>query len=411
MVAATIRIALRNLWRRPQRFLLSWSMICVGTALIVVSMGLAQGIYGDMIDLATRTYSGDFQVVRGDFWEKPHPKRAISGVVGLKERLQQHPEVMALSSRVEVAGMMTTGRRAAGVLVVGVEHDSVEGRVSRLPASLERGTWLEAREAGSSLPILLSSGVAKNLQVDLGDEVHFSSQDAGGRVFIKSFAVVGIVHTGLEDLDASLAFVRLPHAQALLGLGERVHRVVGVLSDREALGQVADTPLSQGSRLLSWEELLPDLKQSIETDYVGMQSVLLLILVLVVLGVMNTISMSVFERQRELGVLLAIGASPGHILWLVLWEGIWLSLLGVVTGTGLGVLANAWAASHGIPLSEAGVEFAGVVIREVHSRNTIEGNIVAPLIIFAAGAVAGLLPAFRAARLDPMQALHPTRAR
>jgi hypothetical protein len=100
--------------------------------------------------------------------------------------------VVAVTSRVEVPGMITTGRRTSGALVVGVEDDATEGRVSLLPRSLKEGTWLAASEAEPRRPpMLLGSRVAKNLEVKVGDTVNFSSQDANGTVFVRIFVVAG----------------------------------------------------------------------------------------------------------------------------------------------------------------------------------------------------------------------------
>ena len=153
---------------------------------------------------------------------------------------------------------------------------------------------------------------------------------------------------------------------------------------------------------MPWQELLPDLDHSIKVDKAGQHIFLVIILLVVALGVTNTMMMAVFERTREFGLLAALGTTPSEITSTTLWEAAWVSLLGAVLGVALGALLNI---NVPINMPGEGFDFAGMTLDRIQPINNFRGNVLYPLIIFVSGVLAGILPALRAARLAPAQAL------
>jgi ABC-type antimicrobial peptide transport system permease subunit len=115
--------------------------------------------------------------------------------------------------------------------------------------------------------------------------------------------------------------------------------------------------------------------------------------------------MTVFERTREFGVMMALGTSPGRIVGVVLGEALWLSLLGVSAGLALGVAANAVTQVWGIPVGEGPITYGGVSIETMHAANTFAAVFLAPAVVFASGVLAAVFPSVRAARLRPVDAI------
>nr|MDJ0842584.1 FtsX-like permease family protein [Acidobacteriota bacterium] len=160
-----------------------------------------------------------------------------------------------------------------------------------------------------------------------------------------------------------------------------------------------------GIAMLSWEELTPELAKTIEADRGGLYIFLIILMGVVLLGVANTMMMSVMERTHELGVIQALGTTPKGIVGLVLSEIFWLGLLGVGAGTLLGVVTNLIAAQYGIPTGVGDFNYGGVKLAVMYPVNTFQSSVVFPLMILLSGMAAGLLPALKAAYTKPAEAM------
>ncbi len=400
-----LAIGLRNLRRRRLRTSLTGSMILVGTALIVFSVGWAEGVYSDMVALATRSYAGHFQVVARGYEEKPSLFKTVDDPAETEAALERNPFVEAVTARVETAGLLAAGPKTTGVMLVGLEPEK-EKKVTTLAGALKKGRWLEAPLAGRSRPMILGSGVARRLEVDLGHEVSFVGQAADGSIAAELFTVTGILETGADELDGQVALIRLDDAQALLVLGRRVHRLVGLAESLNKIEAVRrGVALEPGLRFMSWSEVMPTLERTIRSDRAGLWIFLFIILAVVVLGVTNTMMMAVLERTREFGVMKALGASPGRVVGLVVGESAWISFFGVLFGLGLGVVLVLIVRKWGISFGDEPLTYGGVVIKVMRAELNLVGALFCPLLIFFSGLAAGLLPALRAARLKPAEAL------
>lgn len=147
---------------------------------------------------------------------------------------------------------------------------------------------------------------------------------------------------------------------------------------------------------------------SIESDRQGGVVFALMIVIVVALGVINTLLMSVYERTRELGVMKALGASRSHIVATITWESFWLAFIGVLLGTLIGVGVLAYFHGVGIKFFDEPIEFGGMKLSVIYPRNTLRGSVIYPLAIFFSALIGGLWPAIRASRLKVTDALRHT---
>ena len=402
----TMRLGLRNLSRRPGRTILTAAMLFFGTALLVFAVGLSEGTYSDMIRVATGTWSGHIQIVHEGYPDSPALYETLDQPQALIDRFEAEPQVEAATARLEIAGLLSAGERTAGAMLTGVMPER-EPKVSTLPRTLEQGTFLEPIEGDpEALPIVLGQGLARRLRVGLGDEIVYMGQAADGSIAAELYVVGGILGSSMGELDARLAMIRLEDAQALAELPGRAHRVVARVArieDVEALD--ARVQVEVPAQVTAWYELTPELRNSIEADRAGGTIFFAIIIVMIALGVVNTMVMAVFERTREFGVMKALGTGPGRIIAMVLWESFWIALIGVGLGLVAGTALNAWLADVGIQFYEEAIEFGGTEISRVYPANTVLANVVYPLVIFGAALVGGLWPAIRAARIEPVDAI------
>lgn len=402
-------IGLRNLRRRPGRTLLTIGMIATSTLLMVFVVGIREGTYSDMIALATGTWSGQFQVAADGYRETPSLFETIDDPDPIISRLEADPRVAGVTPRVSNAGLLSAGgdddSRTVGALLTAVVPER-EQRLFTVPNAIKEGTWLTPPQDPEHKPIVLGRGVAKRLRVALGDEITYLGQAADGSIAADIFILGGIIESGAPELDANVAFIRLADAQELFALGERVHTLHGKVHDLARVQRFTDDfAIGAGLELAPWMQVMPGLEQSIEADRVGGDIFLVIILFVVVLGIVNSMLMAVFERTRELGIMMALGTTPRAVVGTIVAESTWMAAVGVVLGALGGVAVNALLGDVGIPMGTEPVEFGGVLIERAYPHNTLAGSLTYPAIVLVAGALAGLWPARRAARLDPVHAI------
>ncbi len=400
----SMKLALRNLSQRPARTALTASMIVIGVVLAIWMMGTATGSYDLMIDGTTRGFLGHFQVTKGDYHDDPTLYKTVDDPMPLVEALSAVEGVQGVTTRIESGGLLALENRTVATGLLGVDPIR-ESQTTTLADNIAEGRWLPTGEIAEdeSYPIVVGRGVANRLEATIGAELSFVGQGADGSIAAELFTVVGIYDGGSRNVDRSLAMVRIDHAQELLVLAGRVHRIVGTVDNSRALPQVmARMPsVPEPLQLADWVALNPELFELIKMDRESGTLMLWIVILVVVLGVANTMAMSVFERTRELGVMLALGTSPRRVVSVVLWEVGWLSTLAVALGIVLGALAVRYT---NIPLPEP-LEMAGVVFTHITGVNTWAWTVLNPLWVIVASLVSGLLPARRAARLNPVAAI------
>ena len=398
-------IPLRNLRRRALRTSLTLGMTGLGTALIVFTLGLTEGTYSDMIRMATRSWAGHFQVTAEGFTKKPSLFKTIADANRSIAAIKSHPEVRGVTPRVETAGLLAAGNRTSGTLLFGVDPAG-ERKVTTVANTVSQGAWLDAPSAETLLPLVIGSGMAKRLRVQVGDEVSFIGQAADGSIAAENFTITGVVASGSEELDAAAVWIRITDAQELLSLGQRAHRLVGIVDDMDRLEAIGATlRLEPGQVFLPWKEVMPSLHQTIEGDRAVNWIFLGILLMVVALGIANTMTMVVMERTREFGVMMALGTSPLRVLILVLIEAFWVCGLGATLGLALGMGVNYITTFWGIPVASEPISYGGVIIEVMHAENNLFGSVLAPSMVLVCGLLAALFPAIRAARLRPAEAL------
>lgn len=401
----TLTIGLRNLRRRPGRTLLTVGMIATTTLLVVFSVGLRDGAYEQMIGLATGTWSGHFQIAADGFRESPSLFETIDEPAPIVAALEADPAVLGVTARVSTAGLLSVEERSAGAMISAVDP-AAEAALFTVPSAVKQGSFLGPAADPEALPIVLGTGLGQRLKAGLGDEVTFLGQAADGSIAAELFTVVGLLESGDAALDATVAFIRLGDAQALFELGRRIHSLHGRLVDIDGVRSfAAGLALPPGLEVAPWTVVMPGLDETIRADRVGGDLFIGIILFVVVLGILNSMLMAVFERTRELGIMLAIGTAPRRLVAVIAAESAWMSAVGVALGVAGGLALIALLADSGIPLGDEPLDFGGVMLDRMVPVANLQSAVIFPLVIFVSGTLAGLWPARRAARLDPVRAI------
>ena len=259
--------------------------------------------------------------------------------------------------------------------------------------------------------ILLGSGLAKVLDVGVGDRVALTTGTARGRTFASLYRVTGIVKTGSLDINRTFAVTHYDKLAAGLETPGAASAVVVSVEDIENADDVAehiDESLADlgGLVAMSWRQLAPELDLYVKIDQGSLLVMLLLMIMIVGVILANVVTMAVMERTREYGVRLALGEPPSRITWGLITEVALLALVSSLIGAAIGEAFNYHYMVHGIDFGMGEIETAGVVFSSlIYTELTLYGLVfsVGTVVFFAV--LGAVFPALRIRRLRPVEAL------
>ncbi len=378
--------------------------VSAGIAGCLLAMALNFGMVTQMVDTAIATDLGHLQVHAPGFDENPElALRLADGGKAAARALERLPDVRAYAPRVRAQGLVHSTRASVGVRIVAIEP-AREAEVSLLADSLVEGSWLgeTPRQA------LIGVALARRLQVGVGGKIVVSVQDVAGDLTGQAYRVAGLFRTPSLELDQSSVFLRLEEGQHLLGLGAAVSEIVVIAKRRRAIPALKAalmSELGEGAEVRTWEELQPVLVYLVESFDVQAWWVYGAVFIAMAFGIAYVLLMAIYERTREIGMLMAIGMKRLPIVAMVVTESLMVTLLGLAIGLAI-ALVGVFALRDGIDLSAftEGLTTYGIGTRIVPILRPQDFSV--PLAVAIAVAVlASLWPAVRAARTVPAEAL------
>jgi putative ABC transport system permease protein len=400
-------IAARNILRNRRRTFITACGTAFGITAFVFLFGYFDGFGEELVENTTRYVTGHIQVERAGFRRDLAPELALDGVDDLLERLRAAPQVIAAAPRTQAQALASSATKSEGIRLIGIDPD-VERAVTFLDRTIVEG---KALQRGSDRDIVIGRKLAETLGVRLGEKIVVMAQAADGELASAAYRVGGIFSTESGSFDGAMAFVTLHAGQSLLALGERVSTINLRVRDREGLAQTLPELQRRvglpGVTLVPWQELLPQVEEMMRLNRIISNIVLAIAFLVIAMAIMNTVFMAVAERTREFGVMMALGTPPRAIQRMVLYETLVLMLLATAIGYGLGTALVLYFGRRGIDLSDffAGYSAIPGLTGVVHPKLVFNHVAVPGVILFVASVAVSLLPASKAARLDPVQAI------
>ena len=406
-VKAIFMLAWRNLWRNHRRTLIMLTAITVGVWAMIFMTALMRGMVDDMLLNGIRSLPGEVQIHHPNYRDDPSINNSIAPPgVELLEALQI-PQVTAWTSRVRVPAVISSERDTRGVVLLGVEPDS-EQQVSFDEDTISEGRFLED---SSDKGLVIGAKMADHLETDLGKRVVVMSQDPDNDIADRGFRIVGIYRAKLASLEETYIYAGRVTVQKLLKLGDGVSEIAITGEDYRNTGQWYPhirQAAGEGVETLPWYEV---------DTYLGsmlamMDGFVLVWIIIVFLalsfGLVNTLVMAVFERVREIGLMQALGMRPSTILYQILMESLLLLLIGLLLGNVLAV-GTVIPLQGGIDISivAEGMEMMGTSSM-LYPALKLNDMIMANVIVIVLGLFTSILPAWRAASYDPIEALNKT---
>lgn len=395
-------LAWRNLWRRPQRTILSLLSVAIVSAILVFMLSFQLGVYASMKENTLRIFDGFAQIQPFGYADDPGLNRSIVHPFGIVRSAESIEGISAAAPRINGFAILANGERSYGAAVIGVDP-AREARLSSIAATVEDGRYLQPSDDASAV---LGDVLARNLRLSVGKRLTVLGAARDGSVAADVLEVAGIFHSGVPDLDRSIVEMPFRRAQATFAMGDRASTIAiggpSLASVNAALPALSSVGARKYLSVLDWGHLEPAMRDAITLKYATSLLFYLTLVVVVAFIILNTLLMSVLERTREFGMLLAIGMRAGAIGRMIWMELLVLAFLGCMVGMAVGIGVTAW-------FEFAGIEFAGLakllaqfgLPPRLYPALTALSALAGPAALLLTVLIGGVVPYLRVARLAP----------
>ncbi len=400
-------LAWRNIWRQPIRTALSMLGMAFASMLLVFMLSFQFGGYDIMKSSMLKISEGYGQFQPIGYKDDPEISKSIADPAALIAELNAFPAIGASTPRSTGFVLLANGERSFAAAIVGVDPVN-EPKVSTLSTLVKQGRALTGDDSNA---IILGEGLARNLRLKLGDTVTMLGTGMDGSVAADALTLVGVFSTGVSEIDRQIAQMPISRFDEAF-LMEGAANVIAIGGDEfydiEALGpQLRKVAAKHGVVYLDWGEIQPAIKQAIALDMSTAMMMYITLVIVVVFIILNTLYMSVLERTREFGMLLALGMKPSQIGRMVWMEMILLSLIGNGIGIVLGIALTAYFQSVGIAFEGMDEIFAqwGLPSR-MYPYMTPFRVLAGPGAIIISITLLGIIPYRRTLGLEPVSAMN-----
>lgn len=406
-------LALRNLRRNLRRTLLTISGMAAGFAVLLWLTCILKGTNQQIVDDVTSTQVGHLQVWRSEYLEDP--LLSFTFIPKMDEVKKLLPAGSLTAERVFLPALISSGEQSVPISLTGIDPAD-ESQVTQILTTKVEGEYLslKADPECNDREVYLGRTLAGLLKVGLGDKVVLLAQAADGTLGNELLRVRGLFDTGSRAFDRSVAFAQLSCVRkigAITGDHEIAVKLPGtasVSSARAALEKGMGN-VGSGLKLTTWREAVPPLAGMVTFNEATLLLISLVLFGVTAFGVVNTLLMSVFERTREFGVMLALGVTPMGVCALILIEAALIGVLAAGIGTLIGVAAVSYHHHAGFDLRPfLGTDFVvnqfklTTIVHPIFSFDRYF-ILIGATMFFAT--VAGLIPAMHAAKMNVVEAI------
>jgi putative ABC transport system permease protein len=396
--------AWRNLWRNKLRSLIIIAAVTLGIFAGIFLTAFTNGMINSRIQSIISTEMSHIQIHQPGFLDNDQFSLLIENADSVVRLVRETPDVVAASKRIIINSMVASAETGTGVKIIGIDAEN-EIKVTDLNSKIFSGKYIDSTDHN---PVIISERLAGKLKVNLKNKIIITVQDVNKNITGGAFRIVGIFRTDNSMFDDGNIFVRGTDLMRLTGLkGQEAHEIAILLNKNET-DDVTKTlsGMFPNLEVKSWKQLSPEAGYLVSAMNQYMFIFIIVILIALCFGIINTMLMVIMERIHELGMLMAIGMNRARVFTMIMLETVFLSLTGGVTGLILGYTAIKYFAKAGINLyfwKEAFSELGySAYIYPVIDSKTI---LITAIMVMVAGIFSALYPAYKALKLNPSEAI------
>ncbi len=402
-----LKLAWRNITAHRKRTVVTILLTMVSTALLVFSTAWMDGSHQTMIRNSVEIYAGYIQITGEDFRKNPGYEHLIFDAGAVRRVLAADPEIAISGARFESFVLFSGAERTVGGMLTGIEPEK-EMHLSRLAASLQDGAYLADNDTNQ---VYMGRELARRLRVGVGDTLAFIGTGADYSFAADTLQVKGIFQTGLFAFDAGSAFVAGNYFSRIMAAENYATHFIVLprrIGQAEAVATRLGQTLGQQYQVAAWQQTMAGLRKAMQLDSVFGYITLAIIFTVIFFVIMIYTLLAVFARIREIGILRAIGTSPGRIFALLLLESGLLTLFSVLGGGLLGGIFAWYFHLHPMVFSGFEEQFKqyGLAVSAMPTAFTPLLILRDMAVMFLLAMLSMLYPILRVNRLSPVEAIH-----
>ncbi len=399
-----IRLAWKNVWRSHYRSLVVITAITMGVWAGIFLYGFFFGMFDQRVRDVIENETSHIQIHRQHYRDDFDTHLYIADGRKVVDKLRSDSAVKAATGRILTMGMIASPATGAGVKINGVDPNEEE-QVTKLKEKIKEGGYFADT---LHAPIIISQKTADKLKVRLHSKIVLTFQAANGDITSGAFRIEGIFHSNNSTYDQGNVFIRRDELSTLLGDSIGFHEIAVLLHDQSMMDAAEKRFQSSwpGLMIENWREIVPEIAVIVDMFDQLMGIFMMIILLSLAFGIINTMLMAIMERTREIGMLMAIGMNKTKIFLMIAYETIYLALIGGPLGLLLGYMTIQYFSTRGIDLASfskalSGFGISNMVYPKLAAHNYY--NIFFEVILVAL--LASIYPAYKALKLNPVDAI------
>lgn len=402
------QISWRNVWRKKGRSLTIVGAITLGMIAGLFSTAFMNGVSEQRIASAIKNEFSHIQIHQPHFKDNYDTRLYIQNPDSVIEVIRKNYPDARESDRLVIFSMANTAETGTGVKIVGVNPE-MEQEVSGIPNEISEGDYLPQEKQGRNMPIVIGKELAEKLHARLGSKIVISLQKLDGSLTGGAFRVCGLYDLDNNAFEKMNVFVRKSDLADLTGIPKNASHEIAIFLHNDNEVENVKTELSRRFKNLevqSWSELSPELGYMTSVMDQYMYIFIVIILLALCFGIVNTMLMAVLERVKELGMLMAIGMNRRRIFAMIMLETVFLVMTGGFTGIVLGTLISKYFEYHAIDLSMYSEGLSDIGYSSVtYTALDPQMIIIVGVLVIITGLFSAIFPAVKALKLNPSEAI------
>ncbi|MBI5371349.1 MAG: ABC transporter permease [Sphingobacteriales bacterium] len=395
-----LKIAWRNTWRNKKRSLIIIAAVTAGLATGIFLMAFYNGMVEERVKAAVSGEISHIQLHHPSFRSDYDADFFLDNGREKLNRIRKLPDVKWATGRVVLRGMIASAYGSSGITINGI-HPGEEDRITGLSAKIMEGRYFNGEKPNE---LIIGEKLLKKLKLSRGHKAVISFQDTAGNIESAAFRICAVYKTANTPYDESNVFVPISDLDTLAGLPGQFNEIAVLLHASGQLETVQNTLKGEmpGTEIMNWKEIAPELGLTVTVAEQMVYIFMVIILLALAFGIVNTMLMAVLERKREIGVLLALGMNRARVFNMILAETLFLIAAGCPGGMGIAFAAIAITHRTGINLSKFADVYASFGYSPVNYPSLAPGQLLTILLLVVFTAfLSALYPAWKAIRLKP----------
>ena len=402
---AIIILSWKNVWRNPVRSGIVILSVVVATWSGIFMVGFFNGMTVQFVRDQLQNYTSHIQIHDTRYVDENLPEYTIRDADQIINSLKSFDFVTQVTPRTVINGLISSANNNFGVTIEGVQPN-LEIQTTAIHSYLIEGEYLKGTLRN---PVYIGSDLAQKLSVQLRSRIVLTFQDTQGNITAGAFRVEGIFKTPNKAFNEGNILVRAEDLNRLLGDENAVHEIIIMVDDyvqSENYTQQIQSVLTDSVIVRSWKDVSPMLKYIESSMDISMYLVMVILIIALCFGIINTMLMAVLERTAELGMLRAVGLNKIRSFSMIMLETTFLTMIGSPVGLFLGWIFNTWYGVHGIDLAffSQGLELYGFNSM-IYPELGLSYYLNITILMLLATIFSATFPALKALRLNPVEAI------